>query len=129
MHTPTTLTNNLTGMINLPESRSWLSQLNRIFDKTPTASSLKNDLLAQELLVSERNLNRKVKEFTGLSPQKYFRKYRLQRAKLFLETGKYRTVSEAAYSVGFSKTGYFTNLFEMEFGKKPLMVLKENGWR
>lgn len=127
--TQTPCPNKLSSAINITEPKGWLSRLNRIFDKNANATSLKNDLLAQKLFVSERHLNRKVKELTGLSPQKYLRKYRLCRAKTFLENGKYRTVSETAYAVGFSKIGYFTCLFEKEFGKKPLDILQENGWR
>ncbi|MFT4666085.1 MAG: AraC-like DNA-binding protein [Polaribacter sp.] len=85
--------------------------------------------MALSLGISERDLFRKVKEMTGLTPQKYLRKHRLNQAMLFLNGGKYRTVKETCYAVGYTNASYFVSQFEKEFGKKPLQVLREKGWR
>lgn len=103
--------------------------MDKIIEIDPGALSLTNEKLASELDISERDLFRKVKKLTGLSPQKYLRRYRLRKAKKILVNGKYRTVNQTADAVGYSNVSYFIKQFEMEFGIKPLQVLQENGWR
>ena len=48
---------------------------------------------------------------------------------IFLENGKYRTVKDTAFAVGYTKSNYFSIQFEKQFGKKPLVILRESGWR
>ncbi len=107
----------------------WLDRLNELIDKHLGDPSLNNERLAAALGLSERHLFRKIKEFTAVSPQKYLSKYRLHRAKQYLEAGKYRTVKETSAAVGFRHTSYFIRRFEKEFGNKPLFVLRNAGWR
>ena len=109
--------------------KRWLHRFNEIIEKHLKTVPLKNELLAEELKISERQLSRKVKELSKLSPQKYLRKYRLHQAMKLLKTGKYRTVKETSFAVGFLKVSYFISQFEKEFGKKPLKILQESGWR
>ncbi|MEM8526545.1 MAG: helix-turn-helix domain-containing protein [Bacteroidota bacterium] len=109
--------------------QSWLERYNSILDQYLNDHSFDNKKLANEVEMSERHLFRKVKELTGLSPQRYFRKYRLHYAMEYLKKGKIKTVKGTAAAVGFLSTSYFISQFEKEFGKKPLSVLKEAGWR
>ena len=109
--------------------KKWLNRFDQIIEKHLDTVSLTNEILAKELEISERQLFRKVKELSGLPPQKYLRKYRLNQAMKILITGKHRTVKETSYAVGFLKVSYFIAKFEKEFGKKPLRVLQESGWR
>jgi len=109
--------------------QSWLVRFNSIINRYLDDNKLNNQKLAIAIEMSERNLFRKVKEFTGLSPKKYLRKYRLHHAMEFLKQGKYKTVKSAAAAVGFVSTSYFIGQFEKEFGVKPLKVLRESGWR
>ena len=68
--------------------------------------------------LSRVQLYRKVKALTGSSPVELLRTARLNRAhQLLLTTDK--TVSEVAYSVGFSSPAYFTKCFKDEFGMVP----------
>lgn len=110
-------------------SEKWLSRFNSLIDTNLDDPFFSNQHFAQALAISERHLFRKMKEFTGLSPQKYLSQYRLYEAMKYLKNGKYRTVKETAYAVGFRNPSYFIRQFEKEFGKKPLLVLKEAGWR
>lgn len=110
-------------------SEKWLTRLDKIIEPDPGDPSLNNIKIAEELSISERDLFRRVKRLTGLSPQKYLRRYRLRQAKKYLIKGKYRTVNQTADAVGYSNVSYFIKQFEMEFGMKPLQVLQENGWR
>ena len=107
----------------------WLYRFEEVIEKNLNTVSLTNEKLAKELGISERQLFRKVKELSNLSPQKYLRKYRLHEAMKFLKSGKHRTVKETSFAVGFSKVSYFISKFNKEFGKRPLQILKESGWR
>ena len=109
--------------------KKWLKRLHRTIDEYIEDAGLNNERLAQELGLSERHLFRKIKAFTGKSPQKYLSSYRLNIAKEYLENGVYKTVKETSFSVGFRNTSYFIRQFERKFGKKPLQVLREEGCR
>ena len=111
------------------ESKKWLERLERIIKKYLGEATLSNQKLAEEIKISERHLFRRVKEVTGLSPQKYIRKLRLKMAYKYLKAGEYRTVKEVSKAVGYINTSYFITQFEKEFGKKPFAVLREAGWR
>ena len=79
--------------------------------------------LADELFLSERQLNRRIKKLTGLTPNKYIREIKLQKARALLETHTYNTVAEICYAVGFSKLKYFSQLYKERFGKLPSAYL------
>lgn len=109
--------------------KNWLKRLDLIIEGNIADTSLNNERLATELVISERHLFRRVRKLTGLSPQKYLRQYRLQRAMQYLHNGRYKKVKEVAFAVGYVNTSYFISQFEKEFGVKPLKVLQEAGWR
>lgn len=109
--------------------KKWLGRLDDVIGKNVENIFLDNKKIAEELQISERQLFRKVKKITDLTPQKYLKRKRLKRAKNFLENGKYRTVKETAQAVGYMKSNYFSVQFKKQFGKKPLEILIELGWR
>ena len=97
----------------------WLEQVEAVFSKTMTDSQFKLDWVASEMHLSERQFSRRLKQLTGLTPNNYLREMRLQRAKDFLHEGKYTSVKEVSFAVGFSSTKYFSNLFQERFGVLP----------
>ncbi|MEM9888662.1 MAG: helix-turn-helix domain-containing protein [Bacteroidota bacterium] len=109
--------------------RQWMYQLNKALSEHIADATLNNQRLAEIFELSERHLSRKVKEFTGLSPQRYLRQHRLKRAMNYLRYGKYKTVGETARAIGYVNTSYFIQQFEKQFGKRPFTILKESGWR
>lgn len=113
----------------MSEGSKWLTRFDALISKKPGDSSLNNENLARRMIVSERQLFRKVKALTGLSPQQYLRKYRMNQAMKYLRNGRYRTVKETAYSVGYLNISYFISQFEDIFGVRPLQILQEEGWR
>ena len=79
--------------------------------------------LAADMNLSRVQLYRKVKNLTGSSPVELLRSARLNRAyQLLLTTDK--SVSEVAYSVGFTAPSYFTKCFKEEYGMVPGDVKK-----
>ncbi len=125
----TVLSNYVLNASPMLGSEKWLNRFNSLIETNLDDPFFSNQDFAQALAISERHLFRKMKELTGLSPQRYLSQYRLYEAMKYLKNGRYRTVKETAYSVGYRNPSYFIRQFEKEFGKKPLLVLKEAGWR
>ena len=75
--------------------------------------------MAEVLLVSQRQLTRKVRRSTGLSPLQFIREVRLQEARRILENREKETVTEVMYAVDFSSKSYFSQSYQRRFGKLP----------
>ena len=110
-------------------NQKWLTKFEQVIEKSATNHAINNEQLAEKLHLSERHLIRKMNELTGLSPQKYLRKFRLAKAYNFIKSGKFTTVKETAYAVGYTNVSYFIIQFKKKYGKRPLELLREFGWR
>ncbi|MDR2804177.1 MAG: response regulator [Dysgonamonadaceae bacterium] len=75
------------------------------------------------LAMSRTSVYNKLKSLTGQAPNDFIRILRLNRAKEFLESGKY-TVSEVSYRVGFTDPKYFSTSFKKQFGVSPSKIDK-----
>lgn len=82
-------------------------------------SLLTVSFLASEMSISERQLLRKMKTQTGLTPVQFIKEVRLQKAKQLLENHQIDSVAQAAYEVGFDKVQYFSSQYIERFGKRP----------
>lgn len=74
--------------------------------------------LAEWTGVNQKQLYRKVKQFTGMTPVEYIRSIRMKTAARLLGQQKF-TVSEVMYLVGFSNSSYFSKCFQAEYGVSP----------
>ena len=101
------------------ENSEWLAKLEKTVFEQMSLPNFTTETLAQEMAISRRQLNRKIKEYTGLTPNKYIVEIRLQKARNLLEQSPNLTIKEVSYKVGFSKTEYFSKLFKARFGKNP----------
>lgn len=94
---------------------------NRFMEKVEASlgnPDLNVDGLAGELGLGRSQFYRKIKALTNYSPVELLRRMRLQRARdLLTTTGQ--TISEIAYSVGFSNPAYFTKCFREAYGLTP----------
>ena len=97
--------------------QEWLATVESLVLKEMNDSLFSIDYISELLQTSRRTFYKKIKQSTGLTPTKYIRTIRLQKAKSLLEQGK--TVKETADEVGFQKVDYFSTLFKKEFGKSP----------
>lgn len=76
------------------------------------------DILAESVGLSRAHLYRKVKDISHTSVKNLIRDIRLkQAAKLLKKRGL--SISEVAYSVGFSNVNYFATVFKEVYGKTP----------
>lgn len=123
------LSRQLINTVSMLGSEKWLNRLHLIIDNNLDNPSLDNQQLAEALEISERHLFRKIKTLTTLPPQRYLSQYRLHKAMSYLKNGRYKTVKETSFAVGFRNPSYFIRQFEKEFEIKPLQILKEGGWR
>ena len=80
-------------------------------------------VVANEFAVSQKQLERKIKAITNLTPTNFIRFIRLKHAEHLLKN-KTGTVSEIAYKVGFNNLSYFSKMFKEEFGISPSDVGK-----
>ena len=106
------------GNISNEIDKSFLKQLRKIIQENLANSDLSVEQIGDEIGLSRVQLYRKVKALTGNSPVEIVRKARLTRARHLLQTTE-RTVSEIAYSVGFSTPSYFSKCYKEEFGENP----------
>ncbi|MEM9686408.1 MAG: response regulator, partial [Bacteroidota bacterium] len=75
--------------------------------------------MAEALNMSQRQLSRKIRAATGLSPLQFIREIRLQKARMLLEGKEKETVAEVMYAVGFQKSDYFARVYRKRFGRLP----------
>ena len=68
--------------------------------------------------LSRRQLERRLRSTTGLTPAEVIRQMRLERASQLLKAGA-GSVSEIAYQVGFKSPQYFSTAFREAFGHSP----------
>ncbi|WP_299365441.1 AraC family transcriptional regulator [Winogradskyella sp.] len=82
--------------------------------------------LAKSLNMSRTHLYRKVKEITEKSPLSYIMIFKLELAKQLLkDTKQDLSVTEVAYSCGFSDKGHFSRSFKKYFGITPSSFKKQ----
>jgi len=73
---------------------------------------------ARELGVSARTLNRRFRQATGLSPQAWLQRLRVQQARELLRHSNL-SVSEVAWQVGLQDVSHFGKLFRENVGMTP----------
>ena len=105
--------------------QEWVDQIESIVKQELENEQFDVAYLADKLNMSKRQLERRIKKLIGLSPAKYIREIRLQMARSYLEDGRFRSVSEVGYAVGFLKIQYFSRLYRERFGKNPSSYYKK----
>ena len=83
------------------------------------------DVFAEQMNVANSSLHRKIKAMTGLPPVELIRNIRLKHAAQILKNQTV-SISEVAYSVGFTDPRYFSTCFKTAFGKTPTAYQKES---
>lgn len=102
----------------------WTAQVEEIVKREVGNTQFNITSLAYDLNLSERQLRRKIKAKTGLTPNQYFRCIKLDVARQLLETRRFQTVSEVANYVGFTNVHYFSKLYLAQYGRKPIDYLR-----
>ncbi len=94
-----------------------------IVDEELSNADISVEEIGSRLGLSRVQFYRKIKAITNFSPVELIRIRRLNEAYRLL-TSTEKTVSEIAYSTGFSNPGYFTKCFKEQFGELPADLQK-----
>lgn len=95
-----------------------LQRVLKVINKNLGDSSFCVETLSKEVGISRVHLNRKLQEMLDISPSNLIKNIRLRQATYLLVQNNV-SVSEVAYSVGFSSPSYFTSNFTQYFGMTP----------
>ncbi|MFA9370854.1 MAG: two-component regulator propeller domain-containing protein [Labilibaculum antarcticum] len=98
--------------------KQFLNNAIAIIEKYISETDFDINMFAEELNLSKSTLYRKIKTITGLSPIEFIRNIKLKHASLMLKNNSI-SVSEVAYSVGFTDPKYFASCFKAEFNITP----------
>ncbi|MGK7370150.1 MAG: hybrid sensor histidine kinase/response regulator transcription factor [Candidatus Halalkalibacterium sp. M3_1C_030] len=107
------------------EGARFLKQVQSVIEKYMENSNFGVDWLADEVNLSTRQLQRKIRDITDLSAGGYIRMMRLERASQLISQ-EWGNVSEIAYKVGFQDSKYFSKLFKQTFGSTPTEYTENN---
>jgi len=106
------------------EDARFLKQVQGVIEKHMENGNFGVDWLADEVNLSTRQLQRKLRAITDLSAGGYIRMMRLERASQLIAQD-WGNVSEIAYKVGFQDAKYFSKLFKQTFGSTPTEYAEE----
>lgn len=96
----------------------FLSRLRQVILAQLASESLDVDWLAAQAQMSRTQLNRKLSALTGLSPNRFIQRVRLERGAELLQGGTL-TVAEVAYQIGYDSPSYFAKVFQEQFSYPP----------
>lgn len=105
-----------------PLKHPFVNKCEAIVQENLSKDSFDINDFTREIGMSRMQLHRKLTALTGFSTTAFVRHHRLNHAKLLLEKGG--SVSQVAYSVGFSSLPYFTKSFKEKYGIVPSAVKK-----
>ena len=101
-----------------------LADITEIIESKMSDSELNVNALCDLQGISNKQLYRKIKQLTGVTPVEYIKSIRMKRAARLLEQRKF-TVAEVMYMVGFSNHSYFSKCFLTEYGKTPKQFMED----
>lgn len=102
-----------------PADLKWLEEVEQSILQGIGDSRFNLSELADQLNMSPRRMQQKIKALTGLTPKQYQREVQLEFARRLLESGELPTVAEVSYRLGFEDQHYFSTLFKKRYGKMP----------
>ncbi|MEM6317701.1 MAG: ATP-binding protein, partial [Bacteroidota bacterium] len=118
-----TAASNLQSTSPTSKELMWLREIEQIVLANSTDIRFSVDDLAEAVQLGRRQLTRRVKKCTGLSPAAYIKEARLNKARELLESGKVESVKRLALEVGFLNVDYFGQQFKERFGRLPSSYL------
>ena len=107
------------------QDEKFLSNIIRLIEDHFSESELNVNALCELSGISNKQIYRKIKQLTGMSPVEYIKSIRMKKAAMLLQQKKF-TIAEVMYMVGFSNHSYFSKCFQAEFGKTPRQYLNED---
>lgn len=113
--------NNAAKMTEAPDSMTldekFLAKLEKLIATHYTEPGLDIAFIANELAMSERQLQRKMKVMLDITPNNFIKEFRLKKASELLRSGA--QIGRIALDVGFSSQTYFGRCFKETFNCTP----------
>ena len=106
------------NIITTQADKLFLTKLEVLTNQHLNDSNFNIDQLATMMNMGRTKFFGKVKDMTGLSPNKYLLKVRMEKAADLLADGELN-VSEVSYKVGIQDPSYFNKLFKSYYGVIP----------
>lgn len=101
-----------------------LANVTHLIEEHISDSELNVNALCKWADINNKQLYRKIKQLTGMTPVDYIKSIRMKKAAMLLKQQKF-TVAEVMYMVGFSNHSYFSKCFQQEFGLTPRQYMAE----
>ena len=96
----------------------FLANVIHLIEEHISDSELNVNALCEWTDINNKQMYRKIKQLTGMTPVEYIKSIRMKKAAMLLKQQKF-TVAEVMYMVGFSNHSYFSKCFQAEFGMTP----------
>lgn len=96
----------------------FLSAVTQLIEQHISDSELNVNALCEWTSTNNKQMYRKIKQLTGLTPVEYIKSIRMKKAAILLKQHKF-SVAEVMYMVGFSNHSYFSKCFQNAFGVTP----------
>jgi DNA-binding response OmpR family regulator len=102
---------------NQSKDEAFIEKLEGVIANMYTDTDLGSQQLANEMAISERQLQRKIKVLFGITPNNFIKEFRLVKAQNLLKSGA--QIGLVAMDVGFSSQTYFGRCFKETFHCTP----------
>lgn len=103
---------------------SWIGEAEQIVLDNLNSSEFSLDELSAELHYSRSAVQKRIKQFTGLSVSKFIRSVRLEKSLEFM-VDEDNSIAQIAHLVGFKSHSYYTRCFKDYFGIDPVKKRRE----
>lgn len=107
--------------------QGFIETINHIIEDNLDQTGFTVDRIAASMNVGRNKIYSKIKGITGLSPNDYIQKYKLQRASFWLTNNPEFNISDITYKLGFGNPHYFSKCFKEMFNVAPLTYRKNKG--
>lgn len=103
------------------KDKAFIQKLNSILEQHYQDPLCNRSIIAKNMAVSERQLQRKLKGLINQNPMDYLRNYRLEKGAKLISTGK--PINLISDLCGFNSASHFTQCFKAKFGVTPKKYL------
>lgn len=106
------------------QDEKFLIGITQLVEDHISDSDLNVDSLCRLSGMGGKQIYRKLKQLTGMSPVEYIKSVRMKKAAMLFKQKKF-SVAEVMYMVGYSNPSYFSKCFQSTFGKTPKQYIAE----
>ena len=96
----------------------FVKKIREAIESNITDASFSVEHLCKLVFISHSQLHRKLEGVTGLSPNKFIRMIRMNKAKELLKNSP-NSIALIADDCGYNDPGYFARAFKQDFGQTP----------